>query len=302
MRSIRLLLALTVLVMMLVVLTACSSDVTIPTPSEKDLLLTAQAANPLPTQISGQGLSMVGTSACQVQKFVSVQTDKEQGEMISWAPSGNILAYVTPNNEKWGWFVGNLVVLDVDKNNVLYTTTDIRVAGDLTWSPDGKKLAFVVLDPQAKVYNVEILDLESKSLQQVFSSDEAKTDDWSSPKGIHEWIDSTILEVMSSCEVDCSRSYDFNTATSQMTIGAEIRKQEDSSLSVNSELNSPDGIWQLTIDTKNNTWMSSTKKHQVSIILADTAVSEIKWSGDSSYLALRVDESVLLFEPVCKQK
>jgi WD40 repeat protein len=302
MRSIRTFLILGGFLLVLAVLTACSSDAAAPTPSDGDLLLTAQAANPLPTQISGQGLSVVGTSACQVQKMVSVQTDKEQGEMISWSPSGNVLAYITPSNEKWGWFVGNLVILDVDKNNVLYTTSDIRVAGDLTWSPDGKKLAFVILDPQAKIYNVEILDLENKSLQQVFSSEEAKTDDWSSPKGIHEWIDSTIVEVMSSCDVDCSRSYDFNTATSQMTVGAEVRKQEDSSLSVNSEMTSPDGTWQLMIDTKDNTWMSSTKKHQASIILADTAVSEIKWSGDSSYLALKIDESVLLFEPVCKQK
>ena len=173
MKSIRPILVLGVFLLLLAVLTACSSDVTAPTPSEGDLLLTAQAANPLPTQISGQGMSVVGTSACQVQKMVSVQTDKEQGEMIAWSPSGNVLAYVTPSNEKWGWFVGNLVILDVDKNNVLYTTSDIRVAGDLTWSPDGKKLAFVILDPQAKIYNVEILEQESKSLQQVFSSEEA---------------------------------------------------------------------------------------------------------------------------------
>lgn len=302
MKRMRILLILGAGLLAAAVLAACSAAVSTPAPSDNDVLLTAQAGSPLPTQLAGEGLSVVGTKACQVQKLVSVQVDKPQGDMAAWSPAGNTLAYVTPGNEKWGWFVGNLVLLDVPNNKVTYTTSDIRVAGDLTWSPDGKKLAFVVLDPTEKIYNVDILDLESQAITELFSVADARTDEWSSPKGINQWISANLLEVMSSCGVDCSRAYDYNTATSQMITGSEGRKQDDHSLEVSSGGASPDGTWQVTVDTKDNVWLSAAGKHQASIILTGNTVGEIKWSGDSSYLALRVDEAVLIFEPVCKNK
>ena len=55
-------------------ISACSTTLTTGgTSSDADVLLTAEAANPLPTELSSQGLSVVKTKACQVEKLVSVQ-------------------------------------------------------------------------------------------------------------------------------------------------------------------------------------------------------------------------------------
>ena len=45
---------------------ACTSSGTIPTLTDANTLLTAQAANPLPTEMAGQGLRVVPADVCQV--------------------------------------------------------------------------------------------------------------------------------------------------------------------------------------------------------------------------------------------
>ena len=271
--------------------------------SDADVLLTAQAANPLPTQLAGQGLTVVKTKACQIFSLVSVQVDSEraQGDMMAWSPAGNYLAYVTPENDKWGWFVGRLVVLDAAKNKEVFSTQAIEVAGDLTWSPDGKKLAYVVLNAKDKYYTVYVADIASGEVQDVFGGSSAQTDEWSSPKGINKWDDSSTLEVTSSCDVDCSRNFSYNADTGKLNVGEDTRKQDDHSLEVTNENTSPNSRWQIAVDLKDNVWMSSAITHQAAVISSGLAINEIKWSGDSNYLALRTDESILVIEPVCKK-
>jgi hypothetical protein len=287
---------------LLLLAAACSTKLTTGTTSDADVLLTAEAANPLPTQLANQGLSVVQTKACQVDKFVSVQTKAQQGDMLAWSPVGNSLAYVTPVNEKWGWFVGDLVIEDVASQKVVYTSQDLEVAGDVTWSPDGSQLAFVVLDPKVKVYTVDVLDLSSSKVQDAFG-DSAATDQWSAPKGIDKWSDSHTLLMNASCDVDCSRVYTFDTQSGQLTSDAttDTRKAEDHSLNLVNQPSSLNSSWQIVSDNNDNVWMSSTVNHQASVILTGTTINEIKWSGDSSYLALRTDDSVLIYQPVCSK-
>jgi Tol biopolymer transport system component len=222
--------------------------------------------------------------------------------MLAWSPVGNSLAYVTPVNEKWGWFVGDLVIEDMTSQKAVYTSQDIEVAGDLTWSPDGSQLAFVVLDPKVKVYTVDVLDLSSGKVQDAFGNS-AATDQWSAPKGIDKWSDSHTLLMNASCDVDCSRLYTYDTQSGQLTFDttSDTRKADDHSLDLVNQPSSPNSRWQIVSDNNNNVWTSSTVNHQASVILTGTTINEIKWSGDSSYLALRTDDSVLIYQPVCSK-
>jgi predicted nucleic acid-binding protein len=145
-----------------------------------------------------------------------------------------------------------------------------------------------------------VLNLDSGKLQDVFGI-YATTDSWSSPKGIDKWSDSHTLLVNSSCDVDCSLSFSYDTQTEKLTQGAQTRKADDHSLEITNQTSSPNSRWQIASDNNDNVWMSSTINHQASVILTATTINEIKWSGDSSYLALRTDDSVLIYQPVCSK-
>jgi hypothetical protein len=87
----------------------------------------------------------------------------------------------------------------------------------------------------------------------------------------------------------------------KLTEGTQTRKNADTSLTVKNQDNSADSRWLVVVDINDNTWLSSSINHQTAVILAGTPVNEIKWSTDSSYLALRADEAVYIYEPVCKK-
>jgi dipeptidyl aminopeptidase/acylaminoacyl peptidase len=285
---------------MMVALVACSIGVANTTLSDGDVLLTAQAANPLPTEFSAQSLTTVRTKSCQIQSFTATQSNNDQGDMIAWSPVEDVLAYVTPQNDKWGWFIGNLVLYDVKAGKKLYESQNLAVAGDLTWSPDGKMLAFVVLDQQAKTYTVDVFDLDTSGIMEVFDSASEKTDQWSSTKAVDSWQDEHTLWVTSSCDVDCSRRYSFDTQTGELTTLEEMRKGEDTALTVTNETASQDGRWQLAQDVNDNVWMASAINHQTSMIAENVLLTQVKWSRDSSYFAIYSDESVLVYEPICQ--
>ena len=291
---------------------ACSTVSTGNGPTDAQVLLTAQATAAVPTELANQGLKVAGTQACQVDSFASVQIDdvsedqvnwsNPQGDMIAWSPAGNLLAYVTPPNGRWAWFVGDLVIYNMAMQKNVFTSQNLQVFGDLTWAPDGKHLAYIVLDSKSKTYTIEVLDLQTGASQDLFSTVSPQTDSWSSPKGIDHWSNANTLLVTSSCDVDCSRQYSYNLQTGQLTVQGEMRKNQDKTLVLTNQYVSPDAHWQVAVDLKDNTWISNKTKGQVSMLLATTPVNEVKWSGDSSYLALRTDDAVDIFQTVCSQK
>lgn len=288
---------------LLLVLAACTDTIATPTETDADVLLTAQAANPLPTEMVAQGARVAASPVCLVQTFVTVgvnsdYVDTKQGDMLAWHPTRDELAYINPANGRWGWFVGNLTVYDFELQKEVLATSDLEVMGDITWSPDGSNLAYVVLDPQEKTYTVYVGGLASGLSVDIFGSS-AKTDDYSSTKGILEWVSDRNVVVTSSCGLDCSRKYNYNTETSVMTSEEETRKNEDPSLDLVNQTTSPDGVWTVAVDQNDNVWLSNAKTRVASVISTDAVVEEIKWSTDSRYLALRFSGSIKVFDTTC---
>ncbi len=292
-------------VFLLLTLPACAETIATPTETGADVLLTAQAVNPLPTAMVGQGARVAASPVCLVQTFTPVSVDSDyvttrQGDMLAWNPVSDQLAYVRPVNGRWGWFVGDLVIYDFNLKQEIFTTSDLEVMGDTAWSPDGTNLAYVVLDPEEKTYTVYVGGLANGLSVDIFGSS-AKTDDYSSTKGILGWINERNLEVTSSCGLDCVQIYNYNTQTSVLTKDEEIRKNEDPSLDLVNQTTSPDGVWSLVVDENNNVWLANARTRIASIISADTAVEEIKWSPDSRYLSLRFSGEIKVFDVTCNK-
>ncbi len=286
--------------LILLVLTACSSgDTTTAELSDADALATAQASSVLPTQMAGEGMRSARSTACLIWEDASISTDTNQGDMLAWSPVGKTIAYVRPVNGRWAWFVGDIVVYDFTTKELTYTSSDLEVFGDLTWSPDGNALAYVILDPTAKIYTASVVNLTTGADISIFSGEAARTDEWSSTKGISSWTDASNVVVTSSCGLDCSRIYSYNISSGVMTISGETRKNEDLSLALTNEMTSPDGIWQIEVDNLDNLWLANTESGRAFILLAATPVSEIKWSPDSQYLAIRIEEKVQVYQPDC---
>lgn len=261
---------------------------------------TQQALPVLPTQLSGQQLKNFDSQACIVKEFAVIGSTEDQGDLIAWSPVSDILAFVTPENQVWGWFVGMLTTYDPAKDVNGFTTKDQSVFGDVTWSPDGSSIAFVTYNQASQNYQVNIIDNLGQSSVEVFGTGtDADTDSYGSRKGILEWTLDNQLLLTSSCGVDCIRNYQYSLNDSSLKGLEEIRKSEDTSLIPNSEGAAPNGKWVVTVDTDNNVWFSSVVNNQAYLLLATTQVKEIKWSESSRYFALRTAEKVTIYNPTC---
>ena len=286
----------------LTLLSACSSQTNKPL-SDADVLATSMAANPLPTQLAGQDLQVVSEQACLVKDFATIHTEDPQGDLISWSPVNDELAFLRPENQSWSWYIGNLVIYDPKLDKEILTTQSQAVFGDLTWSPEGRSLAYIILDQNTATYTVRLAGLDDNTNIDIFGVNQtAGTDNESSKKGIRGWSSANILSVVSSCGQDCMTVFDFSKAAKSLAQQGDERKSDDKSLTISNEDTSPDGKWQITIDEVDNIWFTSKDEGRVSLLLTATPVNEIKWSTDSKYFALRTAGNVMIYEPVCTKK
>ncbi len=255
----------------------------------------------MPTALSVQ--TRVESQTCLVAEKVTIQTDKPQGDLMAWSPNNDDLALVQPVNQYSGWYIGDILVFDAIEAKEEFTSEDQAVFGDLTWSPDGSQLAYVELIQREGIYTIKIVNLTDGLSVDVFGDvDQARTDDFASLKGIRSWQNASDLEVMSYCGPDCVRVYQYNPISEALIIEEEVRQNEDLSLITDSEFVSPDGNWMVTLDEKDNTWLTSKRENKVSLLMVTLVVEEVKWSADSRYLAIRTAESVKIYETGCTQE
>lgn len=266
---------------------------------------------PLPTTNPEEGLRVVVPGACLVRSFPTIHVDDVAGDMIAWNPDGDILAYVAPENQEWGWYSGDLTLLSMESGEEV-ATRDIKVTGDLAWSPDGSRIAFTALESTENIYTVIVLSISDFSTINIYGSG-AATDEYGSKKGILRWTNNGQLQVMETCGVDCSRRVEFDLIGQGKRLLAEGRNQDDQSLVIgldqgNTALNpewllanvSPDGQRVFYTDDDDNAWLVdpiARTKFQLDLDLGGAL--ESKWSANSQFLAIRTEEQIFLYDLDC---
>ena len=295
-----------VLFIMVITLAGCSSL------SGGGPLEELPTATPLPGASTDDGLEVQPPGACLIGEDAVAQLLKPMGNLLAWQPGQDKLAYLAPVSRAWGWGVGDAVIAPVSDGEPV-STNDARVAGDLTWSPDGAWLAFVALRASDDQYSVFVWRPADDRLIDLLGEG-AISDAYSSLKGIDKWLDNDRLRISESCGVDCRQLLAISVLGGEQRILRQIRESEDTSLAVDSNhpagfslnekwLNpnvSPDGLSVFFSDKKAVGWIASIEEGiKFPLDLKNGAAQESKWSDDSRYLAVRTEQQVLVFELNC---
>ncbi len=269
---------------------------------------------PLPASPIEDGLTVQPPDACLAAEGAAIQLLQPQGNLLAWQPGADRLAFVAPVGRSWGWSVGDAVVAPLGEGEP-FSTSDVRVAGDLTWSPDGVWLAFSVLRASDDRYTVYAWRPGDRTLIDLFGEG-GGSDPTASLKGIVEWLDGNRLLVSEGCGVDCRSLVEVSVLGGEMRVREQIREAEDDSLAV--ELNqpegvglnpdwlnpnvSPDGLSVFFSDENDLGWIGYLEEGiKYPLDLGGFAALESKWSDDGLYLAVRTDQQVLVFELGCRE-
>ncbi len=265
----------------------------------------------LPTTNPEEGLRVVVSPACQVLTLPTIQVDKPSGDLMGFSPDGQVFAYISPVNNKWGWYSGNLTLLSLDTGEI-HTTRDIKVTGDVSWSPDGSRIAFTALHTTENLYTVIVLLTSDFTPLDLYAAG-AATDDYGSAKGILRWAGNDRIQVVETCGVDCSRVVEIGISGQGQQVLSTGRKQDNTSLNIS--LNqpgiaanpdwllanaAPDGSLVFYDDDNDHAWLASPEaKTKYRLTLDLGTVQESKWSPDSKLIAVRTDEQIFLYDLDC---
>jgi len=290
-----------------ILLTGCSS---LPGRLPSDELTTA---TPLPESSTDDGLAVQPPDACLVGEDNVVQSNNPLGDMLAWQPGEAKLAFVAPVGRSWGWGVGDAVIASLSSRESI-STSNVRVAGDLTWSPDGTWLAFLALRASDDQYTVMVWQPSDGSLIDLFSQGAASSE-FSGYKGIVRWFGKNRLQISESCGVDCRQLIEVSILGVEQRIAQQIRQGEDTSLElalnhpdgfalfedwVNPNI-SPDGRSVFFSDENDTAWIGYIEEGvKYPLALNNGTPLESKWSDDSRYLAVRTEQQVLVFKLHCQ--
>lgn len=290
--------------LVILLLTGCTSN-------DADIITQLETATPLPTTNPEEGLQVTATQACQIYRGAGIQSRVASGDMIAWSPKSDMLAYIAPVNRTWAWGVGDLAFYTLSTKQENFTT-GIPFSGDLTWSPDGSKLAAVTYDSNANFHSVYVVSPNGLSTQNLFPGGEP-TDTFDSMKGILNWVDNASVVINESCGIDCLKTLEIDTLTMQQALRADARKSTDTSLSIlqptlavemvrnwSQPLESPDTTKVVYIDTRGQAWLINVgEKTKYSLYNGVDEIIEMKWAPDSKSLALRTSQNVLIYQFEC---
>jgi Tol biopolymer transport system component len=258
-----------------------------------------------------------------------MQSDKPQGDLITWQPDTENIAYIAPA-ERTSWYTGDLMYAKgPDFAEKIYLAPNVLANGDLTWSPEGSLLAFLAYRPNEGLYTVMVVRPDGSGLMDLFPSDMARTDTRSSQKAILGWRDEDTLEVISSCGEECRLAYavqvsdasgpaltptplsNYHELTANLQMHRLVKdfdaRKFPKSLSDESSNPmpnwSPDETMIAYLDRRGLLWLLITKE-QISYLL-DVGlrdVYETQWGSASDHIAIRAEDRIFVFQVPCREE
>lgn len=280
------------------------------------------AATPVPTAtLDTAGYRAVGTRACRIADWTTMQGSTEQGDLIAWRPGSRDLAYLAPA-ERSSWYVGDLTLAKApDYSEKILLAPDVLAAGDLTWSPSGDTLAFLAFRPNEDIYTVMTVAADGSQLTDLFPTDAARTDTRASQKAVIGWKDDSTVQVMSSCGEQCRSSYDIRVSSSAAPALTPTPVGDYNELSWNLQISrrelefdeedfprnflrsphwSPDSRWVAYLDKRLLLWvLDAAEKDIFPVDIGLRDVAETQWASDSGALAVRAEDRIFVFEIPC---
>ncbi|OGO11739.1 MAG: hypothetical protein A2Y53_04400 [Chloroflexi bacterium RBG_16_47_49] len=260
------------------------------------------APTPLPTS-SVQGLQVISPQACLVAEHGMIRVEHPQGDLISWSPVADTVAYIASTVGS-SWNVGDLNILSAPSFEVPVRLAT-QAVGELTWSPEATAIAYLGLRRRDNLYTIGLAYPDGRASKDLFPGEAARTDGFSSQKAVLEWITEGRLRVLASCGVDCMQALDFGVITGLSTsTGSPIQRTWDlwsvrtsqptqipaSLTDLVGQLNwSPDGKQIAFIDENGIAWIINPETGNLfplDIGLYGTA-TETDWSSGSQYLAVQ---------------
>ena len=273
------------------------------------------------------GISVVQSSACLITSWSSIQTNKAQGDLIAWDPGSEQIAYVAPIVSS-SWYVGALTVTtSPDFNEHTPLAPNVTVMGDLTWSPDSERIAFVALRGDESVQTVMVARRSGSDVIDLLPLDQAGTAA-NSQKSVIAWLDENRVRVMSSCAEDCQQALDASLSSGEIRpYGEQERWNENKPFTpgpsksldglepnvntvaydvdlfpkyFNSPNWSPDRESVLYLDRYGLLWLLHVNdKTQYLLDIGLRFVNETKWSPDGTRVAIRAEDRIFVFETPC---
>lgn len=275
------------------------------------------------------GYRAVPSEACLIADWASTQSNRRQGDMLAWHSDSQRIAYLNPHSTT-SWYIGVVsIASETDYATRETLVPNVTATGDLTWSPEGDKLAFVAIRLDEGVQTVMVVNADGSGLLDLFPDDEAFTDTGTSDKSILEWQDNNILEVAVSCGEDCQQRYEIDVRdgfaaplgdSERKNASGELDREDVKTLDgldikphlieydpevyprgFSSPNWSPDKEDVLYLDRRGVLWLLHPEdKTQYIIDIGLRLVSETKWSADSSQVAVRAEDHIFIFEVPCE--
>jgi hypothetical protein len=269
---------------------------------------------PAPTS-SVPGMQVTSPKACLVAEQGMIRAEEPQGDLISWSPVTDSVAYIAAT-EASSWNVGELSLLSALKFDHPLPLAS-GAAGEILWSPDGSTIAYLGLRRSDSLYTIGLAYPDDRPAKDLFPGDSARTDDYSSQKSTLEWLDAGRLRVMVSCGMDCMEKMDISVdggisslvgIPTQRTWGMWSAHTHqpvsipDEYASLPGQLNwSWDEQHIAYIDEQDNAWIINVKSGSLYPLDIGQygAALETDWSYDDQYLAVQVDRSIKIFSFSC---
>jgi hypothetical protein len=281
-----------------------------------DLTPSAPAPTATITIVPTPFYQIIPAQACPLATLHAVRASTAESRQIAWKPGSDALAYIVPLSDQ-DWYVGDLVVASgKDFSQTVSLTSEIQVAGDLYWSPDGASIAFVAYRIDDAVYTVMVVRGTGKPVD-MFPGTAAHYDSYASPKKILQWLNPDHLSVDATCGLDCEQMLDVNVSDGVVNknggparvgtlvpaaVATDQRAYDPKLFPVMSgQVWSPDGSQIVYLDGSGNPWVLSVKGlTQYPLNVNNATVMEMAWSPDGKLLAVRLDGSVEVFQIGCK--